>query len=352
MLSAEVSSPRRGTRKSAESGNVSGEELFSQPLQDTIQSGEEDIYTQARTQLAEELSRTTSRFNPHPDEAEVRDVRSGYAKLLGEVRQRKGDLMQPESTRLQDMLLDANRLMNRVRTTADASLDSRFVAMSADIGAEKINKLAAGSMDYSVSDFSTLVKMVLTRPTGTNVVGLDDNDNGESYDWASIGEIAERHWQGVTAPDFFLGPITVEPKEKRPRAKSVREQKTVEAVVQPTVLGAADAGSAGGSETAEKVRLVYRALEALPSPVPFYKFIIHPTSFSRTVENLFYLSFLANDNRVRLESSDRDGLVIYIIEEDEEDTAKPKFQRIYPMTMALWREKIAEYAIKRPLLDF
>jgi hypothetical protein len=56
-----------------------------------------------------------------------------------------------------------------------------------------------------------------------------------------------------------------------------------------------------------------------------------------------------------LEPSDRDEFVIHIIEEDEENeesAAKPKFQRIYPMTMALWREKITQYAIKRPLLDF
>lgn len=350
-------------KRRAEGEDYSGEELFEGS--GSLKSGNEtveDVFTQAKTQLEEELRGLAEggRFNPNPNEEDVRQLRNGYARLLQEARSYKNDLIRPESTRLQDMLSDANELMNRVHTTIDATLDSRFVAISADLGAEKVNKLAMGTVDFSVSDFSQLMKAALVRSMGAvKMMGEEEeptaDDTSEEYDWKVIGEMVTRHWRGVVTSDYMLGPIAVERREKRPRTRVQRERKQIDPVVQPSVLDVKDRNNPGGaSETAEKVLQVYQLLEALGHPVPFYQFITHPTSYSKTVENLFYISFLANDNRIQLEEgTSQDDLMIRIIEEEDndEDIIKPKHQQIYSMTMALWRQMIKKYKLKRPMID-
>lgn len=42
-------------------------------------------------------------------------------------------------------------------------------------------------------------------------------------------------------------------------------------------------------------------------PIPFYGFVVNPHSFSQTVENLFYLSFLVRDGIVYISESEEEG---------------------------------------------
>jgi len=204
-------------------------------IRSEILDSDEDIFTQARTQLEAGIMENdeTTQFNPHPEERQVRRLRHGYMGLLERMRSDKKDLIAPESTRLSEMLSNANNLLSMVHTTADATLDSRFMAISADLSAEKISKLAEGSLPYSVDDFMRLLKTALrTQHEDDGVyVSLDDDedqlpvkletDRGDN--WAHVGSIAMRHWRGVHITDFLNGPLELPPRERRNRAPGQRQ---------------------------------------------------------------------------------------------------------------------------------
>ena len=55
--------------------------------------------------------------------------------------------------------------------------------------------------------------------------------------------------------------------------------------------------------------MIFDLLEDL-EPVNFFKFVIHPQSFSQTVENIFYLSFLIRDAKAYVHVDDSNNLIL------------------------------------------
>ena len=96
------------------------------------------------------------------------------------------------------------------------------------------------------------------------------------------------------------------------------------------------------------------ALKAV-EPVPFYQFVINPRSFSQTVENLFYVSFLIRDCKVavsRFEDEGEDGLLLIETAEpptvdmqQESDGQYQRIQNILQFDMDDWRTLISKYQI-------
>ena len=73
-----------------------------------------------------------------------------------------------------------------VRTTADACLDSRFIATSADLGAEKVQRLPMSVSDFSPSAFISLLQGFL-----------------EKESLAELGVIVNTFRKNVETPDYM-----------------------------------------------------------------------------------------------------------------------------------------------------
>lgn len=115
-------------------------------------------------------------------------------------------------------------------------------------------------------------------------------------------------------------------------------------------------------ETSENVMKVYSVLEGIGS-FPFYHFITDPQSFARTVENMFYVSFLVRDCRARvfvpqIAASTNELYIEAISPDDEEEEEQdeqeqdgnPFNQLVLGMTTKIWRRTVEKYKIDRPFL--
>lgn len=119
-------------------------------------------------------------------------------------------------------------------------------------------------------------------------------------------------------------------------------------------------------ETSENVMKVFGVLAEIGS-VPFYHFITDPESFARTVENLFYVSFLVRDNRARLlipeflkGTSNELYIEAVFADDDDDDDDEEKerdksqssdlHQMVMGMTSKIWRRSIEKYKIEKPVL--
>lgn len=379
MLSTEDTPNRMNKRRRDPTHSQEGDDIFeSQPnaLMSDPEEEEEDAFTQAKSQMARELTKASvsGRFNPHPDEQETAQLRQAYARLLQTVRADRADLLRPDDERLETLLTDANQLLGHVHTTADATLDSRFMALTAELEAERISKLTLGSMDFTISDLCDLVRAALTPKAATTTiienlveesitseVGECDFSNSPNP-WKAVENLTLEIWRGVTMPDSMLGALTALIQaeaqtdaniEKTPRQRKPRSRMDVSSAVQPAIITEQDPASLKGSgvETTENVISVFQILQEV-SPISFYRLIVDPHSYARTVENLFYVSFLIHDNRIRLEPQGEDDFMIYLMDEQEEGkeavheedgTSLAKRQAILSMSMKQWREFIQRY---------
>lgn len=273
-----------------------------------------------------------------------------------------------------ELVTTANMLIDQVHTTNEATLDSRFLSAAAEIGAEKIQKLPFGMHSFGLTDWLDLVKGNLSRfHQHQQLKTTSSQQEGVHYPaqekcreaWESIGNRAMVYWKGVMTTDFLCGPIAVVPKEKQARSSTRRTGSDSRAPTKEALAMTKEAfeaqAAANNNATSNNVMLVAEALSAYES-VPLYRFVTHPASFSRSVENLFYVSFLISDGRAAL-SLEKDGeILIRPLEEgdgqedgeDEGTTMRvmPKNQRVFNFSMFQWRQAIKIYRISKPLIDF
>lgn len=127
-------------------------------------------------------------------------------------------------------------------------------------------------------------------------------------------------------------------------------------MVKPTVVR--DLTNADGSSTvaaSEHLITIYTVLSNSGS-LPFYHFITDPQSFTRTVENMFYVSFLIKEGKVRMfypEIASQAGvLYIEVVEDDESDAqiTPEASQAVLGLTEQVWRENIRKFDIQHAII--
>ena len=329
-----------------------------------------DAFTQTKLQVEREFSRSLqesgSRFNPHPDEQEVQQVRTGYANLLDHLHRHKKDLPMTATTEdeeeedidesdnnnpstLLDLVQRADQLHTIVRTTVDATYDSRFMAESSEIAADRVGRLSSAFGKFGPADLTT---------------ALLERFKAGSLDLGAIGALAGPHWLGIATTDHMIGPLDLVPRQRAPRTQANRTRRFTESgppVLAQTLKEGEEGGNTNASETSANVMRVYQCLvdlleNAPTAPPPLMKFILDPGSFSRTVENLFYTSFLVSAGRGRIFKQADSVLFIDLIaaeEDDNDDSDQSHHQRrqaIYSLTMKDWRQLCQQYSTKEPLI--
>lgn len=154
-----------------------------------------------------------------------------------------------------------------------------------------------------------------------------------------------------------LGPLEVQVAQRAPRQASRRFEPSGPAV-SPTVVQ--DLMNPDGSSTvaASSNLLAVYSILAQSGSVPFYHFITDPESFSKTVENMFYVSFLIKEGKVRMFfptiAGRSDVLYIEAIEDDSEgtDASCPEAcQAVLGITEEIWRENIDKFQISQAIIS-
>ncbi|XP_056617147.1 non-structural maintenance of chromosomes element 4 homolog A [Triplophysa dalaica] len=293
------------------------------------------------------------------DPARRREIRSKYRDLINSVQQNREDMLNPANNKLIDVLEEANRLFASVKQAREAALDAQLLVLATDLGKEKASQLHAEGSAFDPSAFAEHLLSFM----GLNRLEEDDDDQ----DGHLNGFLPQDAWQKLakrsevcfkTAPSFhyMLGSFLAEPPPPRQRVERQRKAPSKEAKrIMPTQLKKMEESQQEATE--KEVERILACLQKYfaddpEEPISYYEFVIDPSSFSRTVENIFHTSFLIRDGLAKI-SLDKEGLpCIGPVEEGEIETggAADRNQCVISISQASWKEIIEAFDIKEALI--
>jgi hypothetical protein len=268
-------------------------------------------------------------------------------------------MVQPGTSHLLDALKKQDSIFHKVRQTADAALDSRFLVNASELAGKKLNTSLQGNAGVGIDLDQFVSKCIFFMKSGGQIaddedapavaVPEDEDDAGdEGLDWAVLGRQAGFPCnKRPPTISFLLGPLSVQKRVRATQKKARSQRQPVGPAVRPQEIKEGDFQQTENSNLSNLVKSINTRLRshiqdvddkvndelseipeaeidqediaaatrrhrAAMAPteelaVNLLDFAINPHDFGQTVENLFYISFLVREGNAKILKDD-DGL--------------------------------------------
>ncbi|KAI8084656.1 Nse4 C-terminal-domain-containing protein [Halteromyces radiatus] len=286
-----------------------------------------------------ERDRDTDHFDPSQDKEVRRKLRQDYRRLIQTTEEHRKDYANANDHGLEDTLNQANFLFTSVKNTQEAALDSKLLVLSANITTQRARNLRLDNHLFNMDEFIAKVKTFC----GT------ERSAHEDWNWKKLGQRAAQFSKRAQSMDLILGPLSVEKKIRKP-VKQARLTKNKEDLVQPTKLQQDDVQQQT-NETSANVNSIYKILDER-GPTNYFEFITNPESFSQSVENMFYVSFLIRNAVAEIDDTSGQPILSTRSHPTMEELVAGlrKKQIIMSLSMPLWEEIIETYGIRQTII--
>jgi hypothetical protein len=257
--------------------------------------------------------------------------------------------------------------MAKVKQTADAALDARVLVFASDLASKRLKNTLHGNSSVGI-DVDQFVSRCIhfmrsggnpatsngtpstqarhrRRTTAEEEEDEEDEDTGEALDWELLGKEACFPFnKRPPVSSFLLGPLSVQRRVRASQTRRARSQRQpVGPATKPQELTQSDIKQsensnlpqlvtgiktrlethieASGKKAAEELEEIegepddedidaasrrhrVRMTPEGEGAVSLFDFVVNPTSFGQTVENLFYISFLIREGTVKVLEDD------------------------------------------------
>ncbi|XP_010355594.2 EP300-interacting inhibitor of differentiation 3 [Rhinopithecus roxellana] len=298
-----------------------------------------------------------------PDEEKCRSIRRQYRQLMYCVRQNREDIVNSANNSLTEALEEANVLFDGVSRTREAALDAQFLVMASDLGKEKAKQLNSDLNFFNQLAFCDFLFLF----GGLNWMegepdDLSECDNIALSFWKAMEKEATSWMVKAETFHFVFGSFKLEPSAPKPRLEHQKKvRKMEENGNMPAKLRKLDLSSYPEA-TEKNVERILGLLQTYfrkypDTPVSYFEFVIDPNSFSRTVENIFYVSFIVRDGfaRIRLDE-DRlpilEPMNVNQMGEGNDSSCHGRKQGVISLTLQEWKNIVAAFEISEAMITY
>ncbi|XP_023441100.1 EP300-interacting inhibitor of differentiation 3 [Dasypus novemcinctus] len=295
------------------------------------------------------------------DEEKCRNIRRQYRQLICNVQQNRDDIVNTASDSLSEALEEANVLFDEVSRTREAALDAQFLVLASDLGKEKVKQLNSDMSSFNevaFCDFLFIFVGLNWMEDENELNGCDDTITLTF--WETVQKEATSWTLQAETFHFIFGSLKQEPSARKSLLKHQKKARKMEQNGDvPTKLRKLDLSS-NQEETVKEVERILGLLQTYfrkypDSPLSYFEFVIDPNSFSRTVENIFYVSFIIRDGFARI-SLDQDNLPILEpvntdqIGEGNDCNFNGRKQGVISLSLQDWKNIVATFEISEAMI--
>lgn len=298
---------------------------------------------------------TTTPQNQTQTRREYRSIKSTLVKARLEKRG-----LNP----VNEALPHVEETFRKVDRTLEAALDAEVVAEMSNMASEETRRLERGStLSFNVDDYVKCLAVFLAAPD--NATDEPDSTFAPDSSASGLAKLGIMGYKTSLRPpltDFMVGPLAIEHKQ---RAAVSRTRKVIDAGSErnPTNLHLDDVKH--GKKMTEIIQEIFKrlvaAVKTAQEPVGLFEYVLNPFSFSQSVENLFYMSFLVHDGKVKLDVdefnvpviSPQPELPVDPIERRAEERRRAQaapHQMIFDLDYQTWRELCEAFGISQSMI--
>ena len=185
------------------------------------------------------------------------------------------------------------------------------------------------------------------------------------FNWFKLGTLFTGISKYPYTTDNLIGPFAI---EKKIRAKVKRRAADVVGeLTKPENPSAKDLDDKDEQTTPEQVKRCFKILSKKLGPdqtISLFTFVIDPNSFAKSVENLFYTSFLIKAGRVEMLQDEKTGYPVIQIKnknksKDKEERSIQRHKNshaeehhiIFQMDIPTWTKLIKKFNITSSYMD-
>ncbi|MCJ1311576.1 nuclear protein [Agyrium rufum] len=364
------------------------------------------------TKRRERLLYDPAYYDPDQPMEERRAVRRDLRDLAKVFADSKNEYMAANSSGIIDTIEQANKLMDNVKQTSEATLDSRLLVSTADLSMRRSQQLKLGN-NYQGIDVDEFVSKCVSymrrkpissqtqqprqrrrrRRSASHVSADESSDEGDALNWAYLGSsLAFPSNIRPPVPGFLLGPLSVQKKARKQTQRRERLQKRdPRDAVRPEEIQTKDFEKRAESDLTELVRGIHVTLmqqqlestaradqevtdetteeEALAimdthgvaddGGLQFFRVVCNPKSFGQTVENMFYISFLIKEGKAGIGRDSNGFPTLHLTGKDKGKTrdgdepvreSAPKNQAIFHLDFPTWEGIVKAFDIKESVI--
>ncbi|KAJ0169894.1 hypothetical protein K1T71_014500 [Dendrolimus kikuchii] len=218
---------------------------------------------------------------------------------------------------------------------------------------ERVKHPGEGYLDSRVLKATSVLAVRYTEAVSGNINTYDKHELAQH-----IRENPE-FWElmfprEVPQLGFLYGTFAPTPPEQRPRAPRRRVERQQAAELKaPEAVERLEKTEEGPEMVSRVNRFINKQYKANGGqPISYFHVVLDPDSFSRTIENVYHVSFLVRDGMVSVDLDEEYELpfITPVAQQGEQSDISNENQFIVSLDMKRWQELIEAFKIRKPMM--